>query len=165
MTKKLLPAILAILISAVHTGSLPAHAATRAFFPNGDARVLITLQKPSMGAEDTDAERLYQSMNVTPENTFLGPGKAIVTEDRALNFVCAIRSGGITTCSIILNESPRTRISVREDKAEFTIQGEAARAFHDLFVHAEGETFRFESEDHLFAVEASQNVFRVSYGY
>ncbi|MFP5519760.1 MAG: hypothetical protein ACLGGX_07645 [Bdellovibrionia bacterium] len=109
---------------------------------------------------DTDALVLFEDMNVPVQDSFLGPGKSIVSKDRALNFVCAERGArGGPTCTIMINRSANSILS--RGRIGFRVTGDQAWEFSSKFKLDGNKVFSFISIDEVFRVYASEKEFFV----
>lgn len=105
-------------------------------------------------------------MNVPEQPSIIGPGKAIVTEGKELNFVCGKRNGK-TTCSITLNmKGPRgpewIRLEPATKRMHFRATGaDAAALFPQIFTD-QGK-FEFTSVDGKFFLSVHEDHFEIRY--
>jgi len=147
--------------------SMAANAATRMILsPAGQA--IMTVSSPSMGAGDDDAQILWDVMNVPPQDSMMGPGKAIVTAGKELNFICNLRGGKIPFCTVTLNQrGPRGQEWITLDpagkKARFLITGDEALALgQKLNLNADG-TLKILSSDNKLMLEYQPSRLEILY--
>jgi hypothetical protein len=81
---------------------------TKTYFINR-MMVNVSSQHPD-GTIDDDAAHLFELMNVRTQDSFMGPGKAIITDNRDFNMTCGTRQGQGPMCSFIFNASSRASI-------------------------------------------------------
>ena len=135
-------------------------AATTAHF-FGLQTMIQLAPKDLTGNFDNDTSRLYQIMNVPVKNSFIGPGKAIVSNDRQLNFVCGLRNSAFE-CTIILKNGADTQTDLIKRQAQFHVAGPAASELLEKFFLKDGE-FKFISTDKFFKIEATRESFTLTY--
>jgi hypothetical protein len=104
---------------------------------------------------DNDPTSLYQVMNVPPQNSILGVGKAIVSSPRDFNLTC---SQGQNLCSIVLNHSARVVIISQQKIMSFTAEGADADQLGAQFVQNAGH-FEWLSTDHKMRITATPGHF------
>ncbi len=117
--------------------------------------------KDLSGISDNDTKDLYHAMNVPIKNSFIGPGKAIVSADQKLNFVCGLRNTSYE-CTIILQNGPNTQTDLIQRRVQFHVEGPSAIELSDKFFMKDGE-FKFVSTDRLFKIEAQDGRFTMTY--
>lgn len=121
--------------------------------------MLISLAShTSDGVVDGTPKRLYELMNVPEKPSNMGPGKALSTEKRVLNFVCNSRGQDAYQCAINIHKTQFSQIS--PNKASFEVHGAAAAAIFAEF-HSENGVFSFRDEENLFAIEATPERFLI----
>lgn len=154
---------LLILFCAIYFQTINTYAVTAVRFIPGGRQVAITIANQTSYGSDNDAGTLYEHMNITPENSFLGPGKTVSTAEKDLNFVCAIRDNSNPTCSIVLNaSSPRVKISSGKKYAHFIFSGEQAEELSRLWHLKDGE-FNFLNNEGNLKLHIKKNLFHLEY--
>jgi len=140
--------------------SMSAMAATTAQYFG--AQGMINIATPSVGPKDADAQTMMNDMNVPVQSSVMGPGKAIAAEGQILNYICANRGGSGYTCTIIIQNSPHSKLS--QNLMSYQIRGEEAAALHEKF-HANQEdgSYLFTSVDGLLQVRSTVDEFQVVY--
>lgn len=126
---------------------------------------MVTLQTKVVGNPvDDDAQRLYGLMNVPPQDSFMGPGKAVKTADQVFTLSCALR-GGDPLCSIVIKAgSTKTVVSPSQQLARFTATGEEAAELYREFIHNQPDgSFFFQTTDAFFTIRASETEFVAEY--
>lgn len=122
-------------------------------------QMLISLASHSYdGSVDSTPQRLYELMNVPEKPSSMGPGKALATEKRVLNFVCNNRGQGAYQCVINIHKTQHSQIS--PGKATFEVRGDAAKALFEQF-HTQGGVFSFRDDSQMFAIEATAGKFLI----
>jgi hypothetical protein len=125
------------------------------FLPgNYSAMAYVRAQTPD-GQQDQDAFTLFQMMNVPIQNSIMGPGKAIFTNSRDFNLICATAKG---LCSIILNHSEHVKILPQQKTMIFAVVGVEADQLRALFDLKQDE-FHFLSTDHKMRITAVPGAF------
>jgi hypothetical protein len=141
--------------------SVPALSATTAQFFGMQG--MINVAAPSLGPKDSDAQNMMGAMNVPVQQSMLGPGKAITAEGQILNYICANRgSNGDYTCSIIIQNSPHSKLS--PTFMSYQVQGELASALHEKFYPNQADgSYQFTSVDGTLQVRSTNDEFEVTY--
>lgn len=125
------------------------------------AQAMVNISsQDSVGRSDLDAHDLYQIMNVTPENSFIGPGKKIISTAKDLNLICNERSQTQYECTVILKRSPHTQLS--PTKFLFRMTGSEARNLIAMF-HLKNGEIHFRTEDQTFRIYGKDDVFAIVY--
>ena len=145
-------------VSLVLAPQIEAATAARFF---GLQTMIQLAPKDLSGISDNDTNDLYHAMNVPIKNSFIGPGKAIVSADQKLNFVCGLRNS-FYECTIILQNGPNTQTDLIQRKVQFHVEGASAIELSEKFFLKEGE-FKFISTDKLFKIEAQDGSFTMTY--
>ncbi|GIL18730.1 MAG: hypothetical protein BroJett040_24810 [Oligoflexia bacterium] len=143
--------------------SLQAFGVPRATFPIGGQQVLIVIAGGQYEGPDTDAAELYRRMNVPPQDSFIGPGKSIVTEDKNFNFVCSIRQGQGTQCSIVLKRSENVQINPAKKYARYYVQGAQAKTLSEKFTLNQDGQWLFETVDGKFKMAINSDNFLLEF--
>ena len=153
-----------LFVSAV---SPTAQAACRVIIaPSGQG--IATITSPSMGGGDDDAQILWDLMNVPPQDSIMGPGKAIVTAGKELNFICNLRGGSIPFCTITLNaKGPRGSEWITLDPARKSARllmtgDEAAAIAQKLHLAADG-TLKYVSSDNKLLLQYHSSTLEILY--
>lgn len=151
-----------ILSLFIMSSTVVAQAFTRAQFvgPYGIIRVLV---KDFLGTVDTDGQVLFEAMDVPQQDSMLGPGKSIETDDRALQFICANRPQTGYECAIFIHNQAAGRVDTFRKMMSYKVHGEAAQRYAKLFkTDAQGQ-FKFVSVDGSLRVNISRESFEVLY--
>lgn len=143
--------------------SLQVFAGARATFPIGAQQVLINIAGGQYEGPDADAAELYRRMNVPPQDSFVGPGKSIVSEDKNFNLVCGVRNGQGTQCSIVLKRSSDVQINPAKKYAKYFVQGALARALSEKFTLNQDGQMVLETADGKFKLAMNSDNFLVEY--
>ncbi len=140
--------------------SSQSYAVARAQFLGMQAMINVT--NPSMGDMDPDATELYRGMNVPIQDSFLGPGKAIIIGKKLLNLTCVNRRDKGFECSILIQKSPQTTINSSHGYIQFVSSGEEAREIFQKF-NLNGGSFKYISIDQRLTISAEPNQFVLQY--
>lgn len=125
------------------------------------AQAMVNISsQDSVGRSDLDAHDLYQVMNVTPQNSFIGPGKKIISAATDFNLICNERSQTQYECTVILKQSAQTKLS--PTKFLYRVTGAEARNLIALF-HLKNNEVHFRTEDQTFRIYGKDDVFAVVY--
>lgn len=144
--------------------STQAFAITHGYFIGLNSQGMIMLtEQDRTGGNDNDAYHLFEAMDVPIQNSFLGPGKAIVTADRGLNFVCAHRTSGEYQCSITINAGKDGKVSKSNGSIYYKATGDKGIEVSKLFKANSDKGYYFESSDGLFKVWARPTEFILQY--
>lgn len=115
------------------------------------------------GSTDTDFTRLWDFMDVPPQESIVGLGKKISTGSQDFSLICGQYQ---TQCQVFLKKSPRVVMNPSQKLMKFEVHGEEADYLFDQLIKAESGQAEFITEDRkfrLFAVpghflfEASEN--------
>ena len=136
-------------------------ASTRATFFGVGAMVQVIPQSPN-GTIDRDGQDLYEAMNVPVQDSIMGPGKAIQTQDQAISFTCAIRNNTSYECSIVFNQSRYLQMDMINKKLKFHVSGAIATEIRQKFFLKDNE-FHFKAADGLMKVDAVDDEFTFLY--
>jgi len=140
--------------------SSTAAAVTRAQF-SGPYGVIRILARDFSGATDPDGQNLFNAMNVPQKNSVLGMGKAIETEDRGLQFICANRPQVGHECSIFIHNSEFASVDSIRKVMRYKITGEKADKYGALFHRDAKGVYAFNSSDSSFSVHIEPGSFEV----
>ena len=107
---------------------------------------------------------MYKTMNVPPQNSFLGLGKALATQKGELSFICSLKQNSKYHCSIMVFSTKNTKIDRQSAFIEY--KGEQARALYEQFTpYDDSGIIHFVDEDKLFQVISKPDLFQLSYNY
>lgn len=137
-----------------------AFSSSRAQFLGMQTMIRI-LPQDLAGNIDNDSIEIYQRMNVPVKDSPMGPGKAIVTADRFLNFICSKGNDG-AQCTIIIRQSADSFLNPLEKTAVYTLSGARADELADLFFLNQGQ-FQFKSQDQKFLIDIRAGFFKIAY--
>jgi hypothetical protein len=145
--------------------SLNLLASTTATFPGftGYFGMIVLESHNSDGSNDPGPLLLLNQMQVPTEDSMLGPGKSIKTQDQDLTFICASRTNGSKTCSINLKKSSFAFINPIQKKMSYKISGSAASSLIAAFLKPGEKEFKFESQDQKFKLNVNQDKFELIY--
>ena len=129
------------------------------FFLGGQAMVNVVSSSMD-GHTDQDPVELYKMMNVPPKNSIMGPGKAIVTDNRDLNMTCGTPPGRGATCSFVFQGSSRTQLNPLSKTVSFRATGSDAVRLSKLFVTNDGK-LEFISSDRMLRISISDQDIRI----
>jgi hypothetical protein len=156
-------AVCFFLISLFFT-SHQAQAVTRGFFLGMGDRGIITINPSGYGTGvDSDSQVLFDAMDVPIQDSFLGKGKAIVTDNKELNFVCANRGDQGHQCSITINAGKEGRVSKSKGIIGYVVKGEKAAALTKLFFKNNQNGFYFESLEGSLKIWARPDLFQIQF--
>lgn len=111
---------------------------------------------------DDDAAHLYKMMNVEPQDSFIGPGKSIVTANKDLNFVCGSQPGKGPVCSIIFNASSRVKADPNNKIVTYRMTGVDAQEMSAKW-NLSGDELNFVSTDNKFTLHVSGSEFQLKF--
>ena len=138
----------AVVITFISLFSVPLFAGTKAHFFNLNTQAMIVIANNALeGGADPDAELLYSLMDVPPQNSLIGPGKAIVTSDKDFNLTCGVRNNKLTECNFIFKKSGRVDINGSNRSIVYEISGDEGRHLAQKFVKNQGDHFAFQNSD------------------
>jgi len=121
------------------------------FLPlNMNALVIVS------GQADNDFSDLYKIMNVPEQDSSMGKGKAIKTDDKAFNLVCSLNRA---LCQVVLNKHSSVVIDPQSKYLKFTAEGTLAAALKAQFLTDTNGELSFTSSDRKFRLYADQSVF------
>jgi len=125
-------------------------------------RVIVNISgKDAFGnVSDDDAANLYALMNVVPQNSPMGLGKGIRTNDRDMNFSCGTAPGRGPFCSIEFNPSSRLRTNPGAKSLNYLITDAEAVAMSKKWFIKYGK-LDFISTDRLFKLHIEQDAFQI----
>jgi hypothetical protein len=139
------------------------YAVTVGRFIPGGRQVTVTITNKTQVSSDNDGGILYSALNLPVENTFLGPGKSLVTTERDLNFNCVVRDGNNPTCSIILNASTKNvKIDAFQNYARYQATGPLAQELATKF-HLQDGSFSFTNQEGNLKISVSDSVFKIEF--
>lgn len=116
----------------------------------------------SAGQSDQDAYSIFSRMNVPVKNTFLGPGKAIVSNSKDLNLVCANRNNSGYQCAIFIKTSGRASIDPVNKRLVYKMDGAEAKEMLAKWNLKDREV-HFISVDGFFKIDLDENSFKLEY--
>jgi hypothetical protein len=125
------------------------------FLPGNYSAMAYVRASSGDGGSDNDPTDLYRVMNVPPQNSIMGIGKAIDSQSRDFNLTC---SQAQNLCSIILNHSDRVKILSQEKIMSFTVHGVEADQLAALFELNAGQ-FQWLSTDRKMRITATPGNF------
>jgi hypothetical protein len=134
---------------------------TRAHFLGLQAMIQL-IPSDASGANDLDSVNVYRAMNVPIQDSVLGPGKAIVTNDRILNFICAVRNNSGYECTIFLQRGSMVEMDPLKKIIKYQVSGALADELRLKFFLNQ-QQYKFTSTDGLFRIEAVPGSFTVYY--
>lgn len=147
-------ALLALLIFS------QSHAFTRLQFVfDRQALVIVTNHSPE-GQLDPDSAHLFELMNVPAQDSFLGPGKAIVSENKDLSFVCGTEPGHGPMCTIVFNPSSRVHWDASRQTIHYQMSGEEAKDVSTKWKTKNG-SLEFISSDRKIRMNVLDDEFRL----
>ena len=137
--------------------SISSYSATRTKFLPGNFNLIVNITEADIfGNIDSDSVDLYQLMNVDEQDSMLGKGKSIVSNEKDFNIVCSKEK---KSCHIILKKSNNTIISSDQKFASFKVNGPEAKSITDKFkLNDRGEAY-FMATDKHFRVFGNQDTF------
>ncbi|MBS1971991.1 MAG: DUF2183 domain-containing protein [Bdellovibrionales bacterium] len=142
--------------------SFTAQAVTSGQFA-GPYGIIRIIAKDFAGNADTDGQVLYEAMDVPVQDSIIGPGKAINSADRGLQFICANRAQAGYECSIFIHPEGYGNVNPIAKSMLYKVTGTQADVYAKVFkTDANGE-FHFVSVDGLFQVNLSPGSFEVSF--
>lgn len=112
------------------------------------------------GTNDGSPQVLFDALDRPIQDSFIGPGKALVAPQNELNFVCAKRAENNYQCSIYVHMSAKGRIS--PGKAYFEVRGDEAKAYFAQFFSKNG-VFSYKDESSTFIIYATPERFVVKF--
>jgi hypothetical protein len=146
-----LVAMKAILLFSLMISAAAQAATTFQFLPlNMNALVIVR------GSGDNDFSDLYKLLNVPEQDTTLGKGKGLKTEDKGFNMACSLDKA---MCQVVLNKGPQVVIDPAKKYMSYRVEGEAARALADLFVKNSADELHFITSDRLFRLHYADGIF------
>lgn len=114
------------------------------------------------GHNDDTPGVIYKSMNVPPQNSFLGMGKAIKNPKGDLSFICTAKAQEKFQCSFIVFNNEYSKISSNQAIVEFN--GEKAQALYNQFSPFDGSTeIKIIDNSGMFKLEVKPDLFRMSF--
>jgi hypothetical protein len=143
--------------------SSTAAAVTRAQF-SGPYGIIHILPRDFSGAIDADGQSLFNAMNVPQKDSILGVGKAIETEDKTLQFICANRPQIGHECSIFIRNGEFAAVDSIRKFMRYKITGEKANQYGALFQRDSKGFYSFTSGDGSFIVRIEPGSFEIYYG-
>lgn len=125
---------------------------------------MISITHANLGGNDgdTDAQNLFNLMNVPIQGSVLGPGKAIIAGDKIMNLSCVNRGNAGFECSIVLQRSPQSLIDSQRRIISFKATGAEANTLLEKF-NLENGRIQFHTTDGLFQVFGEPNLFLLQY--
>ncbi len=125
--------------------------------------MLNVISREANGPFDSDPVNLFNVMNVPIQNSFLGPGKSVVSADRKFNFVCGVQ-GNENKCSAIIQQGPATTANPFNKTLTYDVTGAEAKALADkFFMKSDGTSLHFVSEDQQLRLDITENHFRLHF--
>ena len=114
------------------------------------------------GHNDDTPGVIYKAMNVPPQNSFLGMGKAIKNPKGDLSFICTAKAQEKFQCSFIIFNNQYSKISSNQAVVEFN--GEKAEALYKQFSPFDGsDEIKIIDNSGLFKLEINPSLFRMSF--
>ncbi len=148
----------ALVILFLSMGSL-SQAATSGSFLGQQFMINISAQGYD-GSTDELPQKLFEAMNVPAQDSMLGPGKALKTPDKFLNFICANRgSGGGYTCMLLIHRTQWSRLGTKS--ASLRVQGDLAQALAAQFYSSNAVTFH--NAEGTLEVKVAPNEFSIRF--
>jgi hypothetical protein len=143
--------------------NFPVEARTNSYFSFTGDRVMINIQSGHTftPVQDDDAIRLYDGMNVLPENSVMGKGKKISMRE-ALTLIVADRGRGAYDGTIMLYQSQGIRIDGLHKIVEAHWTGADAEALFQKF-NSTNSVFDFVSADGKLRLRATPSDFHLDY--
>lgn len=151
-----------MLVFIILSSSVVARAITRGQFV-GPYGIIRVLSQDATGVTDSDGQILYDAMDVPVKNSMIGPGKAIQTTDKGMQFICANRQNAGYECSIFVHNTPQSIVDPVNHVMSYKLTGEKANAYVKLFKVNSQEEFSFISADRTLKVQAKKNYFEVRF--
>lgn len=136
-------------------------AATQVTFSLGIAMIHIYSQSAG-GGSSSDPVVIYEAMKVPAQNGVMGPGKSIVTPDKALSFVCGQGPRGYQ-CAINLKNAEGVKISPLQQMAEYQVSGEMADFLASQFHLDNQQSFQLITDDGKFLIDVKPQTFTLKY--
>ena len=130
------------------------------FFLSGQAMVTVSTQTPDGQVMDNDASHLYELMNVAPTQTFIGPGKAIVSDNRDFNLSCGTPPSRGPMCSIIFKESNRVKMDPVAHQLYYHMHGKEAEMMSKVWTIRAGK-LNFVATDGLMKIHIEPDQFEL----
>lgn len=143
--------------------SILSFAKTNSYFAVTGDRVMVNLRSgyAFTPESDDDAERLYEVMNVLPENSVMGQGKKILSGE-SFSLIVADRGKGEFDGTIMIYKGEGVHIDPLQKLVRLHWTGERARALFSQFLSSEGK-FVFDSTDERLRLEADQSQFTLEF--
>ncbi|HEX7672578.1 MAG TPA: hypothetical protein VF412_00335 [Bdellovibrio sp.] len=136
-----------------------AQAMTQGQFLGGQFMINMTAQNPD-GSGDESPQKLFTAMNVPIQDSMLGPGKSLKTDQKIMNFICANRSNGGYTCMLMLQRSASAQLGLH--RATLELEGDSAIATAAQFFLDHG-TYRFVNEEKTLQVLVTPTTFSIHF--
>lgn len=137
--------------------SIASLSATHLRFFIGDRNAMaVVTPTDKYGNTDSDSTDLYKIMNVPEQDTMLGKGKSIISDERDFNMVCGEYK---LQCQFILNKSSKVQISARNQSMVFTATGDEAKRLSEMFKRNDRGEVYFKSVDSLFKISGNSDFF------
>jgi hypothetical protein len=130
------------------------------FFLAGQAMVTLLSSTPN-GSTDNDAIDLFKLMNVPPQDSIMGPGKAIATENQDMNLSCGNSPRG-PMCSIVFNKSARATILPSQKKISYKMIGSEAAAMAEMWT-LQNDHLEFTTTDNKLELKVSPDLFQMDF--
>lgn len=136
---------------------------TESYFPiTGQQAVINMKTKSFMEEADPSPKKLYDGMNVTPENSIGGVGKKIISKDKNLNIICVDQGKESYFCNITVKKSSTCNIQQSEKRVICKITGAEANELFKKFYNSDGEYF-YQNKDGQITIQALSEQFILKY--
>lgn len=149
--------IVIFIVALTQFNSQTVWAATSSKFFGMQGMINIS-SKDARGPLDDDAQTLFAEMNVPVQDSFMGPGKSIVADNKALNFVCSNSNTRGYMCTIMLSRSSHTQLS--SSKMVYSVDGVLAQEISAKFHKV---NYKFISTDGIFSIHSTPEKFELIY--
>jgi hypothetical protein len=121
-----------------------------------DTVFISITEKDMYGNADTDSADLYNTMNVSEQDSSMGKGKSIVTPEKDFTLICTKEK---KTCTILIRKSARTEISADRKYASIKISGDDAAAVTEKFKLNDNREAFFQSSDKIIRLSGTADSF------
>ncbi|AZZ37077.1 hypothetical protein CIK05_09825 [Bdellovibrio sp. qaytius] len=114
------------------------------------------------GTFDHTPARIYGQMNVSEQNSMLGPGKVLVVSQKEMTFICNKKAENTYQCSILIFNSAFGKIGFRSAFIKYT--GSQARdMFNQFYPNEDGSDINITDDTGQFNLIVRPDLFQLKF--
>ncbi len=114
------------------------------------------------GTFDHTPAQIYEQMNVSEQNSFLGPGKVLTVSQKEMTFVCNKKQENVYHCSFIVFNSAFGKIGFNSAIVKYT-GDKAKEVYAQFFPNQDGSDINITDDTAQFNLIVRPDLFQLNF--